>query len=118
MKGKLEKFTVVTVPFPFTDRSATKKRPAVVLSSATEFGNVIGHSVMAMITSSKNSRWPLDVEIQDLKSAGLPAASVVRMKLFTLDHRLAVSAIGKLSERDRMSVQIAMKALLGVVESE
>lgn len=75
-------FDVVVVPFPFTDRLATKKRPALVLSNAENFGDRIGHSVLAMITSAKNPPWPLDVEISDLKAAGLPAPSKVRMKLF------------------------------------
>jgi len=110
MKG-LETYSVIAVPFPFTDRSATKKRPALVISSPSGFGNLIGHSVMAMITSSKNSHWPLDVELKDLKSAGLSSASMVRMKLFTLDHRMVISVIGKLSRVDRMAIQDSLKKL-------
>ena len=46
-----ERFAVVRVPFPFSDRNSTKNRPAVVLSDATAFNIPAGHSVMAMITS-------------------------------------------------------------------
>lgn len=46
-----ERFAVVRVPFPFTNRNATKNRPALVLSDATRFNAPAGHSVMAMITS-------------------------------------------------------------------
>jgi mRNA interferase MazF len=42
---------VVVVPFPFTDRKASKRRPALVLSAMKVFGHLAGHSVMAMITS-------------------------------------------------------------------
>lgn len=45
---------------------------------------------MAMITSAKNSDWPLDIEIQDLNRAGLPSPSIIRMKLFTLDEKLII----------------------------
>ena len=113
MTVKLAEFSVVSVPFPFTDRARTKRRPALVLSSASEFNNVIGHSVMAMITSSKNSAWPLDIEIQDLKQAGLPSSSVVRMKLFTVDHRLVISVLGRLSRQDSEAVRDSMQKLLG-----
>jgi mRNA interferase MazF len=113
MSGQVVAFSVVSVPFPFTDRASTKRRPALVLSSAKAFNNVIGHSVMAMITSAKNSAWPLDVEIQDLKSAGLPSSSIVRMKLFTLDHKLVMSHLGVLSERDSYAVREAVQKLLG-----
>ena len=113
MNAKLAELTVVSVPFPFTDRAKAKRRPALILSSASEFNHVIGHSVMAMITSSKNSAWPLDVEIQDLKQAGLPSSSVVRMKLFTIDHRLIVSVLGRLSQRDSVAVKSSIQKLLG-----
>lgn len=114
MKGPLEIYSVVTVPFPFTDRASAKRRPALVISTPSEFGNRIGHSVMAMITSAKNSQWPFDTELKDLKSAGLPAASMVRMKIFTLDHRMVISVIGKLSRTDQAAVRDAFKKLLSV----
>jgi mRNA interferase MazF len=113
MKAPLLALSVVAVPFPFTDRAQAKRRPALVLSSASVFNNVIGHSVMAMITSAKNSSWPLDVEIQDLKKAGLPSASIVRMKLFTIDHKWVVAHLGTLSERDSAAVTSSIHKLLG-----
>ena len=49
-----EPFDVVVVPFPFTDSAQTKRRPALVLSQNTNFGNQNGHSILAMITSQKS----------------------------------------------------------------
>jgi mRNA interferase MazF len=83
-------YDVVVVPFPFTDRSSSKRRPALVVSRADTFNQKIGQSVLAMITSASHSDWPLDTPITDLDTAGLPAPSVVRLKLFTLDHRLVI----------------------------
>lgn len=105
-------FDVVVVPFPFTDSTQSKKRPAVVLSSNANFNGQIGHSVLAMITSAKNTRWPLDVTISDLKGAGLPAPSVIRMKLFTLDHRFIADKIGRIAKKDQKKLQAAVSALL------
>ncbi len=99
-----DRFTVVRVPFPFTDRNATKNRPALVLSAADSFNTPAGHAVMAMITSADNAPWPLDCPIADLKAAGLPAPSVVRFKLFTLDHRLVRGALGTLASGDVRAV--------------
>jgi mRNA interferase MazF len=104
-------FDVVVVPFPFTERSATKRRPALVISDARAFNQPSGHSVLAMITSAKNSDWPLDTGIEDLDAAGLPAASVVRMKLFTLDNQLVIRKAGVLAEKDRGSVTKALSRL-------
>lgn len=108
-----EAFCVVRVPFPFTDREAVKNRPALVLSRSQVFGVPSGHSVMAMITSASNAPWPLDCRITDLESAGLPAPSVVRFKLFTLDHRLVRGRLGTLAEVDMRAVQRAMAKLFG-----
>lgn len=107
-----ERFTVVRVPFPFTDRNATKNRPALVLSDAAVFNALSGHSVMAMITSQGNAPWPLDCPIADLTAAGLPAPSLVRFKLFTLDHRLVRGELGKLSSTDVVSVRNGLTLLL------
>lgn len=106
-----DRFDVVVVPFPFTDRDATKRRPALVLS-ASGFNAAAGHSVLAMITSAGNSPWPLDVSIGDLAAAGLSASSMVRMKLFTLDHRLVLRKAGRLSAKDAKAVERAMTKLL------
>ena len=108
-----ERFTVVRVPFPFTDRTTTRNRPALVLSDAPAFNTPAGHSVMAMITSQANPSWPLDCGLNDLAAAGLPAPSKVRFKLFTLDHRLVRGEIGKLSVTDAELVRMGLDKLLG-----
>ncbi|MBP6097342.1 MAG: type II toxin-antitoxin system PemK/MazF family toxin [Methyloversatilis sp.] len=107
-----ERFTVVRVPFPFTDRNATKNRPALVLSDAAAFNTLAGHSVMAMITSQGNAPWPLDCPIADLGAAGLPAPSLVRFKLFTLDDRLVRGELGRLSAADAATVRMGLTHLL------
>lgn len=56
-----EAFDVVVVLFPFTDRAASKRRPALVLSDASAFNAATGQVVLAMITSAKHVGWPLDV---------------------------------------------------------
>jgi mRNA interferase MazF len=102
---------VVRVPFPFTDRAAEKNRPALILSNQRAFNSVAGHSVMAMITSAQHARWPLDVPISNLAAAGLPVASLVRFKLFTLDHRLIRGVLGRLSSQDADQVAKSVKKL-------
>lgn len=107
-----EAFDVVVVPFPFTDRAATKRRPALVLSERAAFNASVGHVVLAMITSASHSDWPLDVPLSDLHAAGLTSASVVRMKLFTLDERLILRKAGSLAAADRKAVAVALRKLL------
>jgi mRNA interferase MazF len=54
-----EPFDVVVVPFPFTDRLASKRRPAVVLSRPGTIAP--GQAILAMITSSTLESWASDV---------------------------------------------------------
>lgn len=108
-----DRYDIVVVPFPFTDRSTSKRRPALVISTAESFNNSIGQSVLAMITSTANSSWPLDINIKNLDAAGLSSPSTVRMKLFTLDHRLFIRKAGKLSEKDQRLVKLSLKRLMG-----
>lgn len=105
-------FDVVVVPFPFTDKATTKRRPALVLSDAPAFNQQVGHAVLAMITSARNSDWPLDTEIEDLDAAGLPSPSIIRMKLFTLDANLIIRKAGRLAIQDQGKAVEALRRLL------
>jgi mRNA interferase MazF len=108
-----EKYDVVIVPFPFTDTIDQKRRPAVVLSSHSKFNGQIGHCVMAMITSASHKPLPLDVSINDLDSAGITKASIIRMKLFTIDQRLILEQNGSLSKKDQRQLDKSLEELLG-----
>ncbi len=106
-----KQFDVVVVPFPFTDSSATKKRPALIVSDAAAFNRVTKKNVMAMITTASHSPWAKDIPITDLASAGLKAKSIIRMKLFTLDDALVLKKIGQLAASDRHSTKTTLRQL-------
>ncbi len=109
-------YEIVKVPFPFTDAKTRKVRPALIVSSAKHFNAKIGLSLMTMITSIKPAQdlWPTDLIIEDLELAGLPVPSIIRFKMFTLDHRLILDRLGKLSETDRYHVQKKLKEILSL----
>ena len=92
-------WSVVVVPFPFSERAGTKRRPALVLSKKVFNNN--GHTVLAMVTTKKEDAWPGDVWIQQAGAAGLHQNCVVRLKLFTLDNRLILKQIGEVDGIDR-----------------
>lgn len=114
MRKRIVSYDVLVVPFPFTDKTTTKRRPALVVSGADHFNNKVWQSVLAMITSAANSDWPLDAEIKDIDAAGLPSPSIVRMKLFTLDHKLILRKAGKLANKDMEVVAVSLKKLMGL----
>jgi mRNA-degrading endonuclease toxin of MazEF toxin-antitoxin module len=73
---RFKPFDVVVVPFPYADRLAEKRRPALVISNHKLA--VHGLIWVAMITSTENEVWSSDVTIRGSKRAGLPAPSGVR----------------------------------------
>lgn len=100
---------VVAVPFPFVERPAQKRRPALVVS--VQPFNQHGHSLLAMITTSPLP-WPGDTSIGDLSAAGLSTACLVRLKFFTLDNRLIIRRLGRLSNNDQGRILLQIKSLL------
>lgn len=95
-----------------TDKNTAKRRSALVVSNGHTFNAQVGQSVLAMITSAKNSNWPLDSAISDLDVAGLSSPSIIRMKLFTLPHQLIIRKAGHLSIKDKQQVKANLSALL------
>jgi mRNA interferase MazF len=97
-----EQWDVVVVPFPFTEQSGAKRRPALVLS--THRFNRHGHTVLLMITTKSHHPWPGDVGLEQHGHAGLHDPCLVRLKAFTLDNRLLLKKLGALTAGDRARV--------------
>ena len=100
---------VVVVPFPYADRLAEKRRPALVVSGP----RLASFRLLwvAMITSADNEPWSCDVPVGDLKRAGLPAPSVVRpAKIACIEPARVLRRAGKL---DRAAARRVMQRLRG-----
>lgn len=67
---------IVVVPFPYSDQSAEKRRPALVISNQKLAE--LGYFWIAMITSSRRNAVSGDVDLAADETTGLPQASIVR----------------------------------------
>lgn len=95
---------VVLIPFPYTDLTATKTRPAIVISSAA-YQAVRSELLLAYVSSQITKATPtIDYLLQDWKQTGLPKPSFVRPKVAAIEPGLVVHQIGQLSNRDREEV--------------
>jgi len=103
-----EPFTVVDVPFPFSDLPRAKNRKALVLSSES-FNRRNEVTVLMMITSATRSSWHLDVPLEQWSSAGLRKPCVARAKLFTLDNRMILDRVGAMAPEDVEAVARALR---------
>lgn len=107
-----ERNDVVVIPFPFTDKTMSLRRPAVIVSPYAPFGEITKQSLLAMVTRALRSDWPFDFAISEFDKAGLNGPSVVRMKLFTLEHSLITRKLGVLGATDANALAETVSAYL------
>jgi len=88
---------VVVVPFPFSDLSGSKRRPALVLT------NLRGDDIMiCQITSQpKDDIFAQPLRTEDFVSGSLPVDSfILPLRIFTADKHIVFRKIGQItSER-------------------
>ena len=83
---------VVLVPFPFTDQSGVKKRPAVVVSSAAYNEARRDVVIMAVTSQLKSSGAFGEVIIQDWQAASLLRPSATNRFSLPSSRRLFLNA--------------------------
>lgn len=79
---------IILIPYPFTDLSATKQRPAIVLSNSTS-NNFRGDYIVAKVTSViRNDQFSYQLLPSDMDRP-LPKLSEVRTnELFTVNNSI------------------------------
>ena len=93
---ELVKGDVVVLPFPFSDLSATKKRPALVVT-ILEGDDVILCQITSKARFDKNS---IDLANTDFKQGNLNVESNIRPnKMFTADKSLIQYKIGSIKDK-------------------
>jgi mRNA interferase MazF len=104
---------VVLVPFPFTDQTTTKKRPAIIMSSDA-YHQERSDLILIAVTSQTNPASAFgEVMITDWQAAGLLKPSVMKPVLTTLEKNLVIRKLGQLQMSDRQALQSALELLLG-----
>lgn len=111
-----KKGVVILVPFPFTDLSENKVRPAVVLSSSLKGEDV----VVAFISSQKSKKFQLlDIKISSSDEAfsktGLKADSIIKIgKIATLDKKIILGELGQIHKNTEKEIDKKIKILFGL----
>ena len=104
---------VIVVPFPFTDQTAVKKRPAVVISSELyqrERADVI---LMAITSQVRAAPTVGEVAVVHWQAAGLLKPSVIKPLITTIEAGLVVRQLGTLHADDQESLRQVLAAILG-----
>lgn len=98
---------IILIPFPFSDLSGEKQRPALVLAEASQWNEL----VCVMLTSSPKGN--NEVPLKQWKQANLPKYTVARIhRVFTIEAKLVKKKLGKAEQEDFKEILAAVVALL------
>ena len=102
----MQKGHIVLIPFPFTDLSGNKLRPAVIL--AQTFADI----TVCFITTQLQKQVPTDILIEPSDSNGIKQPSLIKVsKIATLQKTLAVGRIGSLGDNELEKLNSKLKLL-------
>lgn len=105
---------VVLVPIDFTDRSGSKVRPAVVVSSE-EYNRTSPDVLIASITSNRNALpHPGDHRVRGWKAAGLLKPSLAQTKIATVEAPVIRRKLGELDAEDLDAFDVGLREALGL----
>lgn len=104
---------VVLVPFPFTDQSGVKKRPAVIVSSASYNTNRRDVIIMAITSQVRQPLGFGEALVSDWQTAGLIKPSVLKPVFTTIEQGLVVQTMGMLSTSDLRTLGETVAQVIG-----
>lgn len=104
---------IVLVSFPFTDQSAAKQRPAVVISSEAYHQNRRDLIIMAVTSQMRSNQGVGDVQVKDWQAAGLLKPSAIKPVIATVEHSLIIKRLGRLKEDDQQELRAAITKIVG-----
>lgn len=102
----MDKGDIILIPFPFSDLTGTKLRPAVVLINGQ------ADLTVSFITSQMKWAEPTDIQLEPEESNGIKKTSLVRLsKIATLDKKLVIGRIGSLNKKELIELDVNLKKL-------
>jgi mRNA interferase MazF len=104
---------VILVPFPFTNQTASKKRPAVVVSSRAYNDAKPDLVVMAITSQFRPAATFGEVWLSEWHQAGLLKPSVVKPIFATIEQPLVIHQLGTPQAADRVATLQAVAEILG-----
>ena len=97
---------IILIPFPFTDLSGNKLRPAIVLIK-TDYDLTV-----CFITTQLKWKESTDIELLPSLESGIKKISLIRLsKIATIDKSLAVGKIGSLQQKELIELNTNLKKL-------
>ena len=93
------------MPFPFSDLSAIKQRPVIVLSKENNGADIITCGITSNLKDATHS---IMIENNDLATGQIPATSRIKVdKLFTIEKSIVRKKIGRVNALTMQHVRTA-----------
>ncbi len=102
--------TVVLLPFPFSDQSATKLRPAVVANPTYPSEDLI----VVALSSVAGTLLPGEYQIQYWREAGLVHPSFLKRAIASVSSSLVRKPLGALRPNDLAQLDTTLRGWLGL----
>jgi mRNA interferase MazF len=104
----MKKGDIVLIPFPFTDLSGIKNRPALILIDSDE------DITVSFITTQLKWLEKFDVRLESSNENGLKKASLIRLsKITTIDKELVIGKLGQLTDSE---IEEVNRGLIGLLD--
>ena len=113
MRAPFEFGDVVLVPFPFTSQTASKKRPAVIVSNGAYNREKPDVVVMAITSQFRPSPVLGEVWLGRWQDAGLIKPSAIKAVFATLEQALVLRQLGTLAAADQAALRKAIAEVVG-----
>lgn len=104
---------ILLVPFPFTDQTSSKKRPAVIISSIAYNQQKSDLIIMAITSQTSTSLTFGELSISDFLAVGLIKPSVIKPVVTTIEKSLVIKKLGQLQSSDCQNLKNMIQAILG-----
>jgi mRNA interferase MazF len=105
--------TIVLVPFPFTDQTSSKQRPAVVVSSPAYNAARPDIILMAITSQLRASAAYGEVWLTHWQDAGLLKPSAIKPVVATLEQQLIIRQLGTLVATDAQALRTVIAEIIG-----
>jgi mRNA interferase MazF len=106
-------FEVVLVPFPFTDQTTHKQRPAVVVTSEAYHRERPDLLLLAVTSQMRAQGQTLDRPIAEWQEAGLLKPSLLKPLVATVQRSVIIKRLGRLAPSDRIALRQVIEAIIG-----
>jgi len=111
-----EKGRIILIPFPFTDLSSSKVRPAVIVSGFLQGDDIIVSFISSLkVKGLQKTDLAIKKNDKGFSQTGLKTDSIIKVgKIATLDKKTILGEIGELDSSARKKMDDKIKILFGL----